>query len=118
MSHRNRSQNETRVQRLHKRVDRPKPWRARYRTPDGRTIPKSFRRKVDAEKWLLLGEGDVLAGRWHDPQSGTELFSVYCEKWLEETSPTVGRKQATTQRQPCGVASCPFSSLVLGPRMS
>jgi integrase len=74
------------------RVDRPKPWRARYRTPDGRTISKSFRRKADAEKWLLLEEGDVLAGRWHDPQSGTELFSVYCEKWLEERSPTVGRK--------------------------
>jgi ribosomal protein L34 len=69
------------------RLDRPKPWRARYRTPDGRTISKSFRRKGDAEKWLLLEEGDVLAGRWHDPRSGTELFSGYCEKWLEGRSP-------------------------------
>ena len=74
------------------RVDRPKPWRARYRAPDGRKISKSFRRKADAEKWLLLEEGDVLAGRWHDPQSGTELFSDYCEKWLQERSPTVARK--------------------------
>lgn len=73
------------------RVDRPKPWRARYRSPDGRKISKSFRRKADAEKWLLLEEGDVLAGRWHDPQSGTELFSDYCEKWMEERSPTVAR---------------------------
>jgi hypothetical protein len=44
------------------RTDRPKPWRARYRAPDGRKMSKSFRRKADAEKWLLLEEGDVLAG--------------------------------------------------------
>ena len=74
------------------RVDRPKPWRARYRTPDGRRVSQSFRRKADAEKWLLLEEGDVLAGRWHDPRSGTELFSDYCEKWMEQRSPTVARK--------------------------
>lgn len=74
------------------RVDRPKPWRARYRTPDGRRVSQSFRRKADAEKWLLLEEGDVLAGRWHDPRSGTELFSEYCERWLEERSPTVATK--------------------------
>jgi integrase len=74
------------------RLDRPKPWRARYRAPDGRQISKSFRRKADAEKWLLLEEGDVLAGRWHDPRSGTELFSGYCEKWLEGRSPAVARK--------------------------
>ena len=74
------------------RVDRPKPWRARYRSPDGRNISKSFRRKAEAEKWLLLEEGDVLAGRWHDPQSGAELFSVYCEKWLGARSPAVAKK--------------------------
>ncbi|MFP4074852.1 MAG: phage integrase central domain-containing protein, partial [Actinomycetota bacterium] len=74
------------------RVDRPKPWRARYRTPDGRRVSQSFRRKADAEKWLLLEEGDVLAGRWHDPRSGTELFSEYCERWLEERSPMVATK--------------------------
>ena len=74
------------------RVDRSKPWRARYIAPDGRRISKSFRRKADAERWLLLEEGDVLAGRWHDPQSGTELFSEYCERWLAERSPTVASK--------------------------
>jgi len=68
------------------------PWRARYRAPDGRQISKSFRRKVDAERWLLLEEGDVLAGRWHDPASGTELFSRYCEKWLVGRRPTVAGK--------------------------
>ncbi len=40
-------------------TDRPKPWRARYRTPDGRRVSKSFRRKGDAEKWLV-GRGDLL----------------------------------------------------------
>lgn len=74
------------------RVDRPKPWLARYRGPDGRQRSKSFRRKVDAERWLLLEEGDVLSGRWHDPASGTELFSEYCEKWLEARAPAVADK--------------------------
>ena len=74
------------------RIDRPKPWRARYRAPDGRQISKSFRRKVDAERWLLLEEGDVLAGRWHDPSLGAEPFAHYCEKWLEGRRPLVAEK--------------------------
>lgn len=75
-----------------RRVDRPKPWRARYRAPNGRGVSQSFRRKVEAEKWLLLEEGDALAGRWHDPASGTELFSDYCRNWLEGRAPTVAEK--------------------------
>jgi integrase len=55
-------------------------------------MSKSFRRKADAEKWLVLEEGDLLAGRWHDPESGAELFSRYCEKWMQQRSPTVARK--------------------------
>lgn len=47
---------------------------------------------MDAERWLLLEEGDVLAGRWHDPASGSELISDFCQKWLEGRSPTVASK--------------------------
>lgn len=41
------------------RIDRPKPWRARYYSPDGRQISKTFRRKIDAEKWLRREESKV-----------------------------------------------------------
>ncbi len=33
-----------------------------------------------------------MAGRWHDPSLGAELFSQYCEKWLEGRRPTVAEK--------------------------
>lgn len=46
------------------RVDRSKPWRARYWGPDGRQHSKSFARKVDAERWLKVSEAESLTGRW------------------------------------------------------
>jgi integrase len=39
-----------------------------------------------------LEEGDVLAGRWHDPASGDELFLDYCERWLEGRASQVAGK--------------------------
>lgn len=65
------------------KIDRPKPWRARYRGPDGRQHSKSFRRKVDAERWLLTEENAALAGSWVDPQAGTILLGEYAEAWLK-----------------------------------
>jgi integrase len=65
------------------KIDRPKPWRARYRGPDGRQHSKSFRRKVDAERWLLTEENAALAGSWVDPQAGTVLLGEYAESWLK-----------------------------------
>ncbi|MGF1617833.1 MAG: site-specific integrase, partial [Acidimicrobiia bacterium] len=65
------------------KIDRPKPWRARYRGPDGRQHSKSFRRKVDAERWLLTEENAALAGSWVDPQAGIVLLGEYAESWLK-----------------------------------
>lgn len=42
------------------RIERPKPWLAGYRGPDGRQHSKTFSRKVGAERWLRdLNRGDV-----------------------------------------------------------
>jgi integrase len=64
------------------RIDRPKPWRARYRGPDGRQISRSFRRKVDAEKWLLAEESAAMRGEWIDPSGGSVVFADWSESWL------------------------------------
>lgn len=53
--------------------DRPKPWLARYRVPDGKHHGKSFRRKVDAERWLREEEGKSDRGEWVDPAAGKEM---------------------------------------------
>lgn len=64
------------------RVDRPKPWLARYRAPDGRQYSRSFKRKVDAEKWLTMEESKALRGEWVDPSAGTVIFADWVDVWL------------------------------------
>ena len=55
---------------IRKRPDRPKPYLARHRGPDGRERTKSFRRKIDAERWLLERERELVRGEWVDPALG------------------------------------------------
>jgi integrase len=64
------------------RVDRPKPWLARYRAPDGRQHSKSFGRKVDAERWLRDQESSVDRGAWVNPSAGAVTFGEWSEIWL------------------------------------
>lgn len=77
------------------RVDRSKPWRARYWGPDGRQHSKSFTRKVDAERWLKVSEAESLTGRWLDPAAGAEPFGPYAEEWIALKRTTVGETTAT-----------------------
>lgn len=41
---------------------RSKPYQARYRAPDGREPTRPFRRKLDAERWLIEKERDKARG--------------------------------------------------------
>lgn len=53
------------------RVNRSKPWRARYWGLDVSQHLKSFARKVDAERWLKVSEAGALTSRWVDPAAGS-----------------------------------------------
>lgn len=64
------------------RIDRPKPWLARYRAPDGKQHSKSFRRKVDAERWLRAEEGRADRGEWVDPSAGAIRYGEWSRRWL------------------------------------
>jgi len=57
-------------------------WRARYRGPDGRERNRSFRRKIDAQRWLLEQRGRVNRGEWIDPAASRIMFAVIAEEWL------------------------------------
>lgn len=72
------------------RVDRSKPWRARYWGPDGRQHSKSFTRKVDAERWLKVSEAESLTGQWVDPAAGSTSFGSYAKDWMAFKRSTVG----------------------------
>jgi hypothetical protein len=67
---------------IRKRPDRPSPWRAGYRAPDGRERSKSFKRKVDAERWLRDQVGNVDRGSWVDPGAGKVTLAEVAEQWL------------------------------------
>lgn len=58
-------------------------WQARYRDPDGRQVSKSFRRKIDAQRWLTSVESSKLDGSYIDPQAGRVTFYEYAEAWRQ-----------------------------------
>jgi integrase len=59
----------------------PAGWRARWRTPDGRSRSKTFGRKVDAQRHLTSVEGSKLIGAYIDPGAGRVTFRQYAERW-------------------------------------
>lgn len=61
---------------------RPRPWKARYRGPDGREHARSFRLKVEAERWLRGELGKADRGQWVDPAAGAVTFGAWAEEWL------------------------------------
>jgi integrase len=67
---------------IQRRDDRPKRWLARYKGPDGRHHSKSFKRKVDAEKWLSIEEAKAHKGEWVDPGAGKVKYQEWSEMWL------------------------------------
>src|SRR5713226_8099664 len=66
------------VQRRH---DRP-GWVARYVDPSGRERSQSFRRKVDAERFLTAMESSKLRGEWVDPGLARTTLSDFSERWV------------------------------------
>jgi len=70
------------VAHIEKRTGRGKPWRVRYRAPNGRERSRSFARKADAEKFKSTTEADLVRGEWHDPRLSRMAVTVWAERWL------------------------------------
>jgi integrase len=56
-------------------------WRVRYRDPDGRLCSETFARKVDADRFAVASEADVLRGEWFDPAAGRRPFKDLAAEW-------------------------------------
>ena len=67
-------------------------WKARYRTPDGRTRSKTFDRKSDAEKWLRAELGRRDRHEWVDPA----MSKMTLADWLPRWKSTRGNLAAST----------------------
>jgi len=57
-------------------------YRARFRGPDGREGSKTFRRRIDAERFLVSVESAKLKGEWIDPAAGKVSLGDFAEDWM------------------------------------
>lgn len=57
-------------------------WRARYRDPSGRERTRTFRRRIDAERFLAGVTSSVHTGDWIDPELGQATFGDWAPQWL------------------------------------
>jgi integrase len=57
-------------------------WYARYRTPDGTQRSKTFRRKVDAERFLTEAESSKHRGTFVDPRRASLTVGAWADGWL------------------------------------
>lgn len=61
-------------------------WQARYTGPDGlrRAMTDTYRTKADAEAaWSVLA-GEMVMGRWVNPERARITFKKYAERWVQE----------------------------------
>jgi hypothetical protein len=77
---------------VQRRSDRP-GWVARYIDPAGKQRSKSFRRKVDAERFLAVTEASKLRGDWIDPALSRVTVADFSKRWRA----TIGHLPASTR---------------------
>ena len=57
-------------------------YRVRYTGADGKDHIKTFKRKVDAERYAKTVEADVVRGDWVDPRLGRTAFGEWADAYL------------------------------------
>lgn len=80
-------------------VDRVRDgWRARWRTPEGASRSKNFKRKADAERFLTTVEATKLAGGYVDPAAGRVTFVEFATDWLSSQTFDPSTREAVESR--------------------
>lgn len=57
-------------------------YRVRWRESDGRARAKTFRRKVEADRFAAIISADIVRGHYVDPDAGKVRFEEYANEWL------------------------------------
>jgi integrase len=57
-------------------------YRVRWRESDGRARAKTFRRKVEADRFAAMVSADLVRGHYIDPDAGKVRFDEYANQWL------------------------------------
>lgn len=56
-------------------------WRGAYRDEAGKQHTKSFKRQVDAKRWVAIEEAKVVRGDWVNPTAGKVTFAAFYADW-------------------------------------
>jgi integrase len=70
-------------------------WRARYYTPEGKQRAKHFRRKVDAERWLVDQKNRLNRGEWTAPELARITVDQWAPTWLASKSALKNRTEGS-----------------------
>jgi integrase len=73
-------------------------YRARFRTPDGHSRSKTFKRKVDAETFLTEVEHSKKVGGYVDARAGKITFGAFAEQWLDAQTFDESTREAVASR--------------------
>jgi integrase len=78
-------------------------WRARWRTPDGKSRSQVFDRKLDAERHLTALEHSKLVGAYVDPAAGKITVADYWADWSARQSWRESSRRSATSTFNCHV---------------
>lgn len=56
-------------------------WRGAYRDEAGKQHTKSFKRQIDAKRWVATEEAKVVRGDWVNPAAGKVTFAAFYADW-------------------------------------
>jgi len=76
-------------------------WRARWRTPEGASRSRAFRRKLDAERYLATVENSKVVGSYIDPSAGQVTLAEWWQRYQLEAprrATTAARDRQVMQR--------------------
>lgn len=73
----------------------------RYRGPDRKPRTQTFRKRLDADRFLRTVEADIIRGTYVDPMAGRLLFGEWADRWWSSTvdlRPTTRARDDATYR--------------------
>lgn len=84
-------------------------WRGAYRDEAGKQHTKSFKRQIDAKRWVATEEAKVVRGDWVNPAAGKVTFAAFFADW----SPRQVWLSSTRENADLTVAGVTFGEMPL-----
>jgi integrase len=74
---------------------RKKPYRVRYRAPDGTSRSATFSRRIDADDFAASTRVDMLRGSWVDPRRSDVPFKMVADRYMRQVIHLKPKTQVT-----------------------